>query len=91
VLRRCGDLETSRMGAPYIYDISHLRVKYFKYLGSTITNDARRTRKINYGIAIAKAAVYKKKTFGTSKLDLNLSEKLAKCYTLSTALYGAEN
>jgi len=22
------DLETSRMGAPYIYDISHLRVKY---------------------------------------------------------------
>jgi len=21
------DLETSRMGAPYIYDISHLRVK----------------------------------------------------------------
>jgi len=23
------DLETSRMGAPYIYDISHLRVKYY--------------------------------------------------------------
>jgi hypothetical protein len=22
------DLETSRMGAPYIYDISHLRVKH---------------------------------------------------------------
>jgi len=22
------DLETSRMGAPYIYDISHLRVKF---------------------------------------------------------------
>jgi len=22
------DLETSRMGAPYIYDISHLRVNY---------------------------------------------------------------
>jgi len=22
------DLKTSRMGAPYIYDISHLRVKY---------------------------------------------------------------
>jgi len=22
------DLETSRMGAPYVYDISHLRVKY---------------------------------------------------------------
>ena len=25
------DLETSRMGAPYIYDISHLRVKYSSY------------------------------------------------------------
>jgi len=24
------DLETSRMGAPYIYDISHLRVKNWK-------------------------------------------------------------
>jgi len=24
------DLETSRMGAPYIYDISHLRVKETK-------------------------------------------------------------
>jgi len=26
------DLETSRMGAPYIYDISHLRVKKPEYL-----------------------------------------------------------
>jgi len=26
------DLETSRMGAPYIYDISRLRVKYDKSL-----------------------------------------------------------
>jgi len=26
------DLETSRMGAPYIYDISRLRVKYMKNL-----------------------------------------------------------
>jgi len=26
------DLETSRMGAPYIYDISHLRVKKRKIL-----------------------------------------------------------
>jgi len=24
------DLETSRMGAPYIYDISRLRVKYWR-------------------------------------------------------------
>ena len=26
------DLETSRMGAPYIYDISHLRVKHVQYM-----------------------------------------------------------
>jgi len=26
------DLETSRMGAPYIYDISHLRVNYASLL-----------------------------------------------------------
>jgi len=25
------DLETSRMGAPYIYDVSHLRVNLFVY------------------------------------------------------------
>jgi len=34
------DLETSRMGAPYIYDISHLRVKgvnYLKYLAADCT------------------------------------------------------
>ena len=31
VLRRCVDLETSRIGAPYIYDISNLRVKFNLY------------------------------------------------------------
>jgi len=35
-------------------------MRYFNYLGSTITNDARCARIIKYGIAIAKAAVYKK-------------------------------
>jgi len=29
------DLETSRMGAPYIYDISHLRVKVTKIIRIT--------------------------------------------------------
>jgi len=33
------DLETSRMGAPYIYDISHLRVKgsWLFYLSNNFT------------------------------------------------------
>ena len=30
------DLETSRIGVPYIYDISHLRVKHFKEISSRI-------------------------------------------------------
>jgi hypothetical protein len=47
-------------------------MNFLNYLGSTISNDARYTRKIKYGIAIAKAAIYKKNAFGTSKLDLNL-------------------
>jgi len=33
----CG-LETSRMGAPYIYDISRLRVKSFKLFSITYQN-----------------------------------------------------
>ena len=52
-------------------------MKYFIYLGSTITNDARYTRKIKYGIAISKAAIYKK-ALGTSRLDISLWKKLAK-------------
>jgi len=31
------DLETSRMGAPYIYDISRLRVKVLKLLKTPVT------------------------------------------------------
>ena len=30
------DLETSRMGAPYIYDISRLRVKLFSFVGTSL-------------------------------------------------------
>jgi len=30
------DLETSRMGAPYIYDISHLRVNEISKLGNVL-------------------------------------------------------
>jgi hypothetical protein len=55
-----------------------------------ITNDARCTCEIKSRIAIAKAALNKKKTLFTSKLDLNLRKKLVKCYIWSLALYGAE-
>ena len=39
---------------------------------------------------MTKAALNKTKTLFTSKLDLNLRNKLVKCYIWSTALYGAE-
>jgi hypothetical protein len=45
-----------------------------------ITSDARCTREIKCRIAMAKAAFSKKRTLFTSKLDLNLRKKLAKCY-----------
>jgi hypothetical protein len=65
-------------------------VEYFNYLGSMITNDAKRTREIKSRIAMSKAAFNKKKNLFTSKLDLNLKKKVVKCYFWSIALYGAE-
>jgi hypothetical protein len=38
-----------------------------------------------------KDAFNNKKTLFTSTLDLNLREKLVKCYIWSIALYGVEN
>jgi hypothetical protein len=65
-------------------------VEYFNYLGSVIANDARCTRAIKSRIAVAKAAFNKKKNLFTSKVDLNLRNKLVKCYIWNIALYGAE-
>jgi hypothetical protein len=56
-----------------------------------MTNDARCKREIKSSIAMVKAAFNKEKTVFTSKLDLNLREKLVKCYIWSIAFYGAEN
>jgi hypothetical protein len=55
-----------------------------------LTNDARCEREIKSRIALAKAALNKKKTLFTSKLNLNLRKKLVKCYISSIALYVAE-
>jgi hypothetical protein len=65
-------------------------VENFNYWGSMITNDARCTHEITCRIAMAKAAFNKKNAGFTSKVDLNLSKKLAKCYIWSIALCGAE-
>jgi hypothetical protein len=45
--------------------------------------------KLNPGLPMTKAVFYKKALL-TSKLNLTLRKKLAKCYTWSIALYGAE-
>ena len=65
-------------------------VKFFKYLGSMLTEEGRCACEIKFRIAMAKAAFNKKKNVFTSKLDLNLRKKLVKCYVCSMALYGAE-
>jgi len=65
-------------------------VECFKYLGSLLTNDGRRTCEIKCRIAMAKAAFNKKRTLFTSTLDLELRKKLVKCYIWSIVLYGAE-
>ena len=55
-------------------------VECFKYLGSMLTNDGRCACEIKSRIAMAKAAFSKKETLFASKLDLNLRNKLIKCY-----------
>jgi len=59
-------------------------VEYFKYLANMITDDAICTHEINCRIAMAKAA-FNKTTLFTSKLNLNLRDKLIKCYTWNIA------
>ena len=56
-----------------------------------IANDALCTREIKPMIAMAKAAFNSKKILFTSKLDIRLRKKLAKCCIWSVALYGAES
>jgi hypothetical protein len=65
-------------------------VENFSYLDTIITNNATCTDEIKSSIAMAKAAFNRKKTFFTSKLNLNLRKELAKCYILCKALYDAE-
>jgi hypothetical protein len=65
-------------------------VKYFNYLGSTITRDARCAREIKSSIATAKVTFNRKKNLFISKFDLKLRKKPVKCYIWSIALCGAE-
>jgi hypothetical protein len=55
-------------------------VECFNYLGSMITNDARRTHEIKSRFAMKKNSIQKKEVFFHQKLDLNLRKKLVNCY-----------
>jgi hypothetical protein len=65
-------------------------VESLKYLGSMLRNDGRCTCEIKSKIVMAKAAFNKKRALFTSTLDLELRNKLVKCYILGLASYGAE-
>jgi len=58
-------------------------VESFKYLGSLLTNYGRWTCEIKCRIALAKAAINKKRPLFTSTLDLESRKKLVKCYIWS--------
>jgi hypothetical protein len=75
---------------PMINQTQLENVEYFKYLGSMLTNDGRRTCEIKSRIAMATAAFNKKGALFTSKMDLEQGKKLVKCYTWNIAVYGAE-
>jgi hypothetical protein len=80
-------LGISRQPSPlqYTKDQKQLEnVKYFNYLDSMLTNDARCTHEIKFMIVLA--AFNKKKDLFTSKFDLNLSKKLTKSYISCIAL-----
>jgi hypothetical protein len=53
-----------------------------------VTNDARGTREIKYGIAMEKVTFSEKITVFTRKLDFSFRKKLVMCYIWSIALYG---
>jgi len=63
-------------------------VEYFNCWGS-ITYAARCTCEIKSGIAVTKPVFNKKKALFTSKVELNLRQKLVKYYIWSIALYDA--
>ncbi|KAI5724481.1 hypothetical protein M8J77_003182 [Diaphorina citri] len=65
--------------------------KSFKYLGSTISENAKSTTDIKQRIAQAKSAFNKKKTLFCSKnINTDLRKQLIKTLVWSIALYGSE-
>ncbi|KAI5729179.1 hypothetical protein M8J77_026485 [Diaphorina citri] len=67
------------------------QTKTFKYLGSTITENAKSTTDVKQRIAQAKVAFLKKKTLLCSNnININIRKQLIKTLVWSVALYGSE-
>ena len=67
------------------------QVEEFKYLGSIFTEKADCEKEIRTRIAIAKAAFGNmKKVLTNISMNINLRQRILKCYVLSTLLYGCE-
>lgn len=66
-------------------------MKYFNCFGRMMTNHVRSTREIKFRIATAKEAFKKVKPLFTSKVDINLRNKVPKCYIRSVTLHGPES
>ena len=65
-------------------------MEYLNYLVRTVTDNAKCTRGITRGIAMAKAAFNVKQARLTSKLELHVRKKPVKCCIWSIGLCGAE-
>jgi hypothetical protein len=78
-------MRTSRQPSPLQIMIDQKQpenVEYLNSFGRTMTNNEIYLQEIKSRVAMAIAA-FKKKTLLTSKMDLNLRKKLAKCYIWS--------
>ena len=66
-------------------------VEYFNYLGSMITNNARRTLETKSRIVMKKQYSQQEEDTFRQQIGLNLRKKLIKCHIWSTAFHGAVN
>jgi DNA-binding protein YbaB len=66
------------------------QVKYFKYLGSIITEDGRSLTDIKTRIALAKDAFNKRKELLTRELSKTLKKRMVKVLIWPVVLYGCE-
>ena len=74
-----------KIGSRELKDVDH-----FKYFGSVLIKDGYCTREIKVRIAMAKETLNRKISLLTSKISIELRNKLVRYYAQSIALYGSE-